>query len=65
MPITASSSLHSRIVTAPSSRRAFIRSHPASESTTPAPVTTRNRSSASRVTVTSATMPPRWFAHWV
>ena len=59
IPMTARSVLASRSATGPSSGSTFARSQPRSESTTPAPVTTRNRSSPSRVTVTSATIPPR------
>src|SRR5204863_83101 len=65
IPITASSVLASRSATGPSSGSMLALSHPRSESTTPAPVTTRKRSSPSRVTVTSATIPPPRFRSWV
>ncbi len=65
IPITACSALASRSDTAPSAGSMCDRSQPRSESTVPAPVTTRKWSAASRVTVTSATMPPRVFRNWV
>ena len=58
----AGKQLASRTLTGPSPARSCERSQPRSESTTPAPVTIRNRSWSSLVTVTSATMPPRRFS---
>ena len=61
MPITQSASVSSRSSTASSPARMCRRSQPRSESIAAAPVTTRKRCSPRRVTVTSATMPPRSF----
>ena len=55
-PITASSSVTSRTSTEPSRGRC-MRIQPRSPGTKPDPVTTRKRSSASRMTVTSASIP--------